>query len=180
MAPLPDSNTNRLLVQYRVNGTDVHTAMFRFQSGVTANEARDAVIVALLDNTDAFYTDTVFESARYAAEGSEISFPVSWTPIPGIATTGGRPVDFRARFISMMGRDVTGRQWRLSLFGVVLAVDANFLILDSESAALVALRTSLTDGEPSVTSIEGLPVVPLNYFTSRVSAYWQRRIARNG
>lgn len=180
MAPNPDSNTPRLLVDYRVAGVDRHTLTFRFPSTTTPSEAVTKINDALTELDDAFYTDTVFESARWANQGSELSFPVDWTPVNGAAAPGTRPVDFRARFFSMLGRDVNGSNWRLSFFGATLLIDPNFVILDSEAPVLVAVRTALLDS-PTPLVTRGLgTIVPLNYFTTRVSAYWQRKIAKGG
>jgi len=180
MAPLPTSNTSRLLVDYRVNGVDRHTAMFRFGLGTTPSEAVDKVGGALTELDDAFYTDTIFESARWAEAGSDVSFPVTWTPFNGATAAGSRPVDFRARFLSFVGRSITGRNWHLSLFGVTLNVDADFIILDSDAPLVASVRDALLSSPEPVVCIDLQEIIPLNYFTSRVSAYWQRKIARGG
>lgn len=180
MAPLPESNTNRLLVDYVVNSADKHTLMFRFPESITSEQAVTKINDVLTELDDAFYTDTIFESARWAEKGSEISFPVPWTPVNGATASGSRPVDFRARFFSMVGRSTSGRNWHLSFFGATLLVDANFRILDSEAPALVAVREALLSGGDPLVAIDENMIVPLNYFTSRVSAYWQRKIARGG
>ena len=180
MAPLPDSNTNRLFVDYVVNGSDRHTLMFRFPDGTVSANAVEKINGVITELDDAFYTDTVFESARWAEKNDENSFPVDWTPVNGATAPGSRPADFRARFFSMVGRSIDGRNWHLSFFGATLVVDADFRIADADAGILASVRDALVAGPDPVVSIsEGL-IIPLNYFTTRVSAYWQRKIARGG
>jgi hypothetical protein len=180
MTDYPTSNTNRLLVDYRVGGVDRHTCMFRFQTGTSATEASAKISDVLEELNDAFYTDTIFESARWAQKGDDNSFPTPFTPVTGTASTSGRPADFRARFLSMVGRTVTGTNWHLSLFGVILIPDANFIILDSEFPVGSEMRFALVSAPNPICGVDENEIIPLTYFTSRVSAYWQRRIARNG
>jgi len=180
MTDYPTTNSARLLVDYRVGGVDVHTAMFRFQPGTSSDEAATKISEVLTELNDAFYTDTTFENARWAQKGDPNSFPVPWTPVVGTASTGGRPADFRARFLSMVGRTITGTQWRLSLFGVILIPDANFIITDAEFPVGAEMRFALCADPNPICGVDENVIIPLNYFTSRVSAYWQRRIARHG
>jgi len=181
MAPLPVDNTMRLFVDYRVGGADQHTLMLRFNQADTDEEtAILKVHDALSDSTAVFYTDTVFESIRIAAQGNPASFPFSWSPITGTASTTGRPVDFRARFLSFVGRSADARNWHVEFFGATLIPDANFIILDSEAPALATLRDTLLADPDPVVSISNEVIIPLNYFTTRVSSYWQKRIARTG
>lgn len=180
MTDYPTTNTNRLLVDYRVGGVDRHTAMFRFQVDTNSDEATDKVSGVLEEINDAFYTDTVFESARWAQKGDNVSFPVPFSPVTGAASTTGRPLDFRARFLSMVGRTITGTNWHLSLFGVTLIPDANFIILDSEFPAGAEIREALVTAPNPICGVDENLIIPLTYFTTRVSAYWQRRIARHG
>lgn len=181
MAPLPVDNTMRLFVDYRVGGVDQHTVMFRFNQADTDEEtAKAKVHTSLAASVGVFYTDTVFESVRIAAQGNPASFPFSWDPITGTASTSGRPVDFRARFLSFVGRSADARNWHAEFFGATLVPDANFIILDSEAPALATLRDALLADPDPVCSISNQVIIPLNYFTTRVSSYWQKRIARTG
>jgi len=181
MAPLPVNSTMRVFIDYRVAGTDQHTAMFRFNAADTTEEVALLKIHDILEEFDnVFYTDTVFESARVAQQGQDASFPFGWEPITGTASTTGRPVDYRARFLSFVGRSADARNWHSSLFGATLIPDANFIILDSEAPALASMRDALLSDPNPVTTISDLVIIPLNYFTTRVSSYWQKRIARTG
>lgn len=181
MAPLPVDNTSRLFVDYRVGGTDQHTVMLRFDPDDSSDEDFKAKVHDVLEEfVTVFYTDTVFESCRIAARGNPASFPFSWEPITGTASTTGRPADFRARFLSFVGRSADARNWHAEFFGATLIPDANFIILDSEAPALASFRDSLLASPDPVRSISEQVIIPLNYFTTRVSSYWQKRIARTG
>jgi len=180
MAPLPPDNTNRLILSYRVNGTDQHTVTLRFPVATTEETYIAKLHDVLEETAPLFYTDTVFESVRIAARGNPNSFPFGWTEISGEGSITGRPADFRARFFSLLGRSEDGRQWHTEWFGALLSVDADFIIKDADSPALASFRDALlSDPDPTVSISEEI-IIPLNYSTSRVSAYWQRKIARGG
>jgi len=181
MAPLPVENTSRLFVDYRVNGTDQHTFMVRYEADDTSAETMIEKVHDILEEfATVFYTDTVFEAVRIAARGDVNSFPYPWESVTGTASTSGRPVDFRARFLSFVGRSADARNWHLSLFGATLIPDANFIILDSEAPSLASFRDALLGDPNPATTISAEVVIALNYFTTRVSSYWQKRIARTG
>ena len=154
MAPLPPEATSRLFVDYRVNSTDQHTFMVRYAADDTSPTDMIDKVHSILEEFDSvFYTDTVFQSVRIAARGDVNSFPYAWEPITGTASTSGRPADFRARFLSFVGRSADARNWHLSLFGATLVPDANFIILDSEAPALASFRDALLGDPDPVTTI---------------------------
>lgn len=180
MAPLPADNSDRLFVDYRVGGVDQHTMMFRFEGGTIVEDNIAKVHDVLSDLSNAFWSDTTFNACRYAVRGDPNSFPHGWALITGTASLAGRPADYRARFLSFVGRSIDGVNWHSSMFGVTLIPDSNFIIADTEAPTLASVRDALLADPNPVVSISEQVVIPLNYMTTRVSAYWQRRIARHG
>lgn len=113
LGALPPHNTARVWVDYN-DGLNLHTLLVR----------HDATVPDVMDSIDSLFTNIASDwyeitigEVRFAASGSDISFPATWT---GSATYGATtmPGVFAPRQFMLLGRTNTGRKARWSLFGL--------------------------------------------------------------
>jgi len=112
------------------------------------------------------YDNTTWDTAEYAAAGSAVSNPVTWTPInsPGSLTPGADQGP--STFIQFGGRSSTGKRAKFYLFETFFQASATMRVLygavsivDDVIDALVA--ASLT-GEP-LCVVDMSTIVPYQY-----------------
>jgi hypothetical protein len=176
MAPLPSNNTAVLFVDYSVAG-EQHTVQVRYSASSSV-----AAAMAWLDDflvaTSPFLFLTTIVAARNRAQGSNLSFPVTWT---GASTYGsGAGEHFNsAWYIDYIGRSPLGRRVRIGMFGTNVVTDAvsdDYRLQEAENVnvanTLTALEASPTEG----IAIDGGNPVWNRYANIGVNAYWRNRI----
>ena len=112
LGSLPAHNTARVWVDYS-DGLFTHTLLIRHDAAVAdVMDAADNLFVAIASD---WYEITIGD-VRFAANGSDISFPAVWT---GSATYGATtmPGVFAPRQFMLLGRTSLGRKARWSLWG---------------------------------------------------------------
>lgn len=112
LGALPPHNTARVWIDYN-DGINTHTLLIRHDSSVgSVMDSADTLFLALASD---WYEITIGE-VRFAASGSDISFPATWS---GSATYGATamPGVFAPREMCFLGRDSNGRRARWFLFG---------------------------------------------------------------
>src|SRR4029453_5338683 len=135
---LPIDNTRRIWIKYETGGgvsSQTHELMFRFPNSLSPAGFLDdfwdtfSADAGLWD--DVLATGWAFLSARYAPDGSSISFS---EPLPSgmeaFVGAGQAPLSIasQARELNALGRGTTsGRRWTSSLYGVA---DSGFTDLD--------------------------------------------------
>jgi len=112
LGALPPHNTARFWVDYS-DGTNLHTLLIRYDANI--NDVLDAADQLFLAIASDWYEITIGE-VRFAASGSDVSFPLTWG---GSATYGATamPGVYAPRQFMLLGRTNTGRKARWSLFG---------------------------------------------------------------
>jgi hypothetical protein len=112
LGALPGHNTARVWVDYS-DGLNLHTLLVRHDT--TVADVMDSVDSLFTNIASDWYEITIGE-VRFAASGSDISFPATWT---GSATYGATtmPGVFAPRQFMLLGRTNTGRRARWSIFG---------------------------------------------------------------
>lgn len=174
MAPLPDSSTNRLFVDY-TDGINNHTLMFRYPlSGTLAGVmgVADDVLSAV---SPLIHLITI-TSARAAAAGSEISLPVAWT---GLGTYGATsvPGSRAPAQISFVGRSSDGRRARWFIFPYRAAIPDDFRLSTSENADVLATYNALVAGAAAgdLATIGGLAPTILPYANVNYNSYYETK-----
>ncbi len=177
MAPLPPETTGRLFIEYTSLGQE-HVAVVRLGTTGTSLEAA-AVYGALAPLIAPFLpVEDAITGARYAAPGSNLSFPLGVTPEPGTNTQTFDP-DNKPEFISFTGRSLGGRRTRFTIFTPAYNPDVDgYRVLDL-TGGLGALRNELATNE-SITAIDGEPVIWNSYANAGYNAYFQRKQRRSG
>lgn len=178
MAPLPVNNTLRIWVkQEGPRGT--HETMFRFADGVPVVDAVDSIVDILTAAQGLVYEDQVWSSARASAAGSDISFPIAWTPIEG--TNGNTPTDTtKPFFVTFVGRSTGGRQVAWTIGGAALISDSNYRVVEGENPGVDATLDAFRLAEPAPTAIDGLDPLMYSYANVGYNAYFQRKLRRTG
>jgi len=174
LTPLPEDNTARLFVNY-THGTNEHEIQFRLLSPFTQSDLVGFVSNWINNNKSLWGTDVNFHSADWAAAGSSVRNPVSWTPIVGTGT----PPTFNTRFSrsgSFVGRSPDGRKVRLFIYGWVYAEDATYRIYGSEDALLQDAIDDLNALTSRVGTISGSAPIFKPYINMRNNAYWQTEL----
>lgn len=183
--PLPPDNTIRYFIDYTSMGIQ-HTVMFRFPQQLTD------VATAFDDLTDAMALnmrlDDQITNVRFAAQGSDVTFPVATIGKNGVV--GNTTIiadDPEAVFISapFRGRP-SGRKGRVDFYFPVTAVplDANNRFpwfgvtqLGNLEAALLDLANTGPGGIRQC-DISGAQISYNLYWNRAKSGYWQRRQRR--
>lgn len=114
MAPLPESNTARLFVDYN-DGQNDHTLIARYAPSAGSDIAMDNVGLFFQALDPILYLVTIV-GARVAATGSNISVPIPWTGSPTFGSTS-MPIVNAPRQMTFLGRTIGGRRVRWSVFG---------------------------------------------------------------
>ena len=176
MAPLPENNTARLFVEYTSNGQE-HVAQVRLAgaaditAAVTAYNALKGPMANLLLTTDRV------SGARFAAQGSNLSFPLAVSPQTGtLSATADK--DMTPRFISWTGRGGTGRRARFTLFTQVGDTATDGYRDLSPGTLAAAMGTALASVAVGSVDISGQPVNWNSYINLGENAYFQRKQRR--
>lgn len=162
MAPLPSSNTFRIRAHY-TGPFGSHTMTFRFANGTTPAASLAVVQDVAQALATLQYESTVWDSADYAVEGSDVFNPLpGWTPIvPGVA---GAPDlnDDPGRFLNFVGRSSDGRKIRLYLFEERYKTRNDMRYPAGAIPAITAALAELAS-HPELVTIGGLPIVWKSY-----------------
>lgn len=130
MAPLPDNNTSCIWFTYRTGNlvtSQNHEIMLRFNPANSDIIAVQGVLYDFLVAVGAatFRQGWAIQSARGRAEGSDVSLPLALTAnLVNFIGTGNAAYPLRREteeYIYGARSALTGRRWRMSLFGVLLA-----------------------------------------------------------
>jgi hypothetical protein len=177
MAPLPVNSTNRLWVR-KVGVTGTHEIMFRGQPGSDQVDLAGVASDFLNATKGLVYEGDIWTSARYSASGSDLSFPVGWTPIAG---ANGSAYDGRNQpfFVDWVGRGPDGRRVRWSIQGAVPFQDSNYRAVQGENAGVDAGIASLNSAVSILATIGGTPPFVYGYADVGYNAYQQRKRRRS-
>lgn len=158
MAALNPENTGRVFISYLVGGEE-HVLQLRYgpsSNAVTALSTA-AEMFAFMDS--ALYSTDIIR-AESSSVGTSVRLPETW---PGDSNygTGTPPAGQEMKFISLTGKSVLGRRWRLEWFGVNVTIPAawrmglgvNSSFDDMREHVALALATSdfvCIDNEPGL------------------------------
>lgn len=173
MAPLPESNTPRLFIEYTVFGQE-HVSEVRLSDGSTSADAVAAYAVLaplmadLLDDADSV------SGARFAAQGTNISNPLPVAAEPGTQTTPPDP-DHAPNFLSFTGRSNDGRRVRFTFFTPLIDLSATGYRAASVSGATLLLKNAVEGATVDARTISGAVPVWNSYTNYGSNAYYQRK-----
>lgn len=174
LTPLPEDNTARLFVNY-THDTEEHEVQFRLLSPFTQSDLVGWAAGWINDNKILFGSDVSFHSADWAAAGSSVRNPVSWTVITGT----GSPTTFATRLSrsgSFVGRSPDGRKVRLFFYGMVYNLDITYRVYGSEDSLLQDAINDLNALTSRVGTISGSAPIFKPYLNLRNNAYWQTEL----
>lgn len=187
MAPLPDSATARLFVDYVTGATNGvnHTLQVRYLGTDRTAAAAQARVASWLTGIGAGNLRQGWRvlAVRTALAGEE--FTVPQTPVAalsGITGTSGNafPRFLEARETTFVGRAVNSpRRVRLSLFGFTAAISTFDTYRYNVPGAVTALNTAwsnLTAGSSPLVAIDGNAIVWYSYINQNFNSYWERRL----
>lgn len=178
MAPLPDNLTDRYWVDYS-GLMGKHSMLFRTIPG-TDLEAATARIVEVVQTLTAWsFTTTVFFQLRRSVVGTDVSFPVPWTPIAGGATAQQLPQDY-PQFVSWVGRGLDGVRVKFSLQGTNVEADADYRQYADNTPQVAATIAALSDPVTPFVTASGGQFILNNYANTGFNAYFQRKRRRSG
>lgn len=181
LPPLPPSSTRRLFLDYTSTGF-AHTMMLRLATGddPAAYAATYANIFA-----QRMRDSEGFTGARLATVGSDVTLPVTFTPVPGVlpGSTSVWPQDPESVQLSFTWRgNATGRKGRVEFFTPVPTPSwpANNRYDPGYAAVIDTLRTNFvaaagSGGTSPIIGIGGDEVTIHSYVNIRSNSYWQNR-----
>lgn len=169
MAPLPESSTARAFLSYSVNG-DNHTMMVRIDPSMTNDEV-SASISAFLTAMAPTVNASLFVKFERSVEGSNVRVPATWTGLTEWGTNGFDTTK-TPRFWSFTGKDVSGRRFRLELFGRAGADNDNYRIFAADDTAIEAAIDALETEEPAFLTIGNSSPIYNQYANQSYSQHW--------
>lgn len=191
MAPLPETNTARLLLDYTSMQRE-HTLMVRPARNLLGAEKQDmAQAFATVMKARMLNIDSVVQ-ARYADAGDAFTVPIPFNPQAGLVSVAGNvwAQDPESANITIVARSHTsGRRVRYTLFTGVSTDPwpTNNRYEPGDAAVIDTFRlnfTTLVEGEGDVAvplvAIDGNFVTVYNYVNLSLNAYWQRKQRRGG
>lgn len=179
MAPLPQSNTGRMWIDYLANGRQ-HTMMLRYGgAGLPTVTFQDFVIDFLSVCGPLMPTDWTFLGARVAVAGSDISNPFNFVP-ETLTGTYTPAVSEAPAFVSFVGRSGTGRRGRIFLLGAGLSpageqsFAGNYRVTPAELTTISSALQVLDQAD--FLAIDGNALVWNRYANLGYHAYWQKEL----
>jgi len=177
MAPLPESNTARILVHYTSQGNE-HTLQLRWNGDPNLTPAAVTTTLQNILNAIAPFrvSDWTITSIEIIQQGTNIALPFLGT-VPTL-TVGAQPPSTlsQATSLNFIGRSALGRRWRVQIFGVGFpSVETDFRLTTAEDATIANTVAALSPGiSPNVAAIDGASITVYPYANQSVNAYWQR------
>lgn len=176
MAALPVTNTARLFIEYTSAGHE-HVAQIRLPLGSTQANAEAAYAAMAAVMAPFLHTTDRVVGARWAAAGSNLSFPITAASVVG--TLGGTlDTDQKPEFISWTGRGGGGRRCRFTIFSVRPNPETVGWRNDNLSSQEAAVRSALQANPVNAVDISGQTVFWNNYVNYGYNAYFQRKMRR--
>lgn len=174
MAPItPDTVTWRFDINYEGNSGQ-HQMRVRVRPDFTENQAVTSALLARDLMAPVLHDDVVLTTVERYAPGETFSIPLVVAPLQGVVTGGIGPELF-PRFISMVGRSLTGRRVRYYLYETPVAVDADYRVPVGVAVELDALRAHLDNPATGICAIDGSDIRIAPYYNTGYNAYYQRK-----
>lgn len=173
MAPLPESNTARLFIEYTVFGQE-HVSELRLSSGSTSADAVSAYAVLAPLMAALLHTSDAVTGARFAAEGSNISNPLPVASEAGDQTTLP-DADHAPNFMSWTGRSNDGRRVRFTFFTPLIDLSTTGYRQTSVTGDTLALMNAVQGATVDARTISGAVPVWNSYTNYGSNAYYQRQ-----
>ena len=170
MAPLPESNTDRAFLTYRVAEQE-HTMTVRYNS-------ESATLAEVITSIDDFITaiepllySSSFVRFETSVNGSNVRVPQTWT---GQTEWGGSAADpdDAPYFLSFTGKDVEGRRFRLEIFGRGVNVGLPWRIFAVDDSSVAAALAVLETEAAVFLTIAGNTPYFNQYANRSVSQHW--------
>lgn len=171
MAPLPPNNTMRYFLDYTVCSRS-HTLEMRVADGTNAAAASTAFDDLFTALDDAIFATTI-DLMRVSDNGSDFSFPVTYSGSASFGSGTGTPAD-SGGYSSWIGRSIDGRRAHVTVFGSkITATGGNWRAAPGENTDLDNALGVLVAATDLWLSISGLEVVWNNYTNNGYNAYWR-------
>jgi len=180
--PLPPNSTPRYFIDYTSMEIQ-HTVMFRTETpdnsgGILFNQLIDGMLACMRQD------DTILQ-LRYAAQGSDVTFPIVQYGFPGtLSNSSSIADDPESVFISCPFRgNPSGRKGRYDFYfsSNVIPLDLNNRFswgtvpqLAQLEAALIQLA-DIGQGGNQIVDISGTRILFNQYWNRAKSSYWQRK-----
>lgn len=176
MAPLPANSTPRAFIEYTVGGQE-HVLEIRLAPGSVSGDASSAFGLLAPEMANFLHTSDAVTGVRFSQAGSNLSFPVAVTAVPGIQAVAPDP-DHKPNFVSFTGRSSDGRRVRATMFTQYIDLSTVGYRDNTPSGDTLALMNAITGNELSARTISGLVPVWNTYVNYGANAYYQRKARR--
>jgi hypothetical protein len=162
MAPIPASTVSRLKVKY-TGPQGNHTMLFHGKVGVSEADLIASARVILTPMTGLVYGGTTFDNADYAVAGSNLYFPVSWTPIVSASSATWSDADGYGKFLQWGGRGADGVRAKWYLFETSAALKKDMRWNRGESAGIDDVMDALLELDEIIGTVSGSTYSVYNY-----------------
>lgn len=176
MAPLPDTGTARVFIDYS-GITGQHTLKFRV-GGTPTPELCFTRAQGLCGVLAGLWTDEVsVDLVRLAPVGSTVTFPIG---VPSISPNGGANAEDSqdSKYLTFLGRTITGRRGRFFVYNTAPAVPSDYRYEAGETNAAMLGVLSFLNATSDIVAIDGAQPAWVSYVNSGYSAYWQKAYRR--
>ena len=172
LPPLPEDNTARLFLDYE-GPYGKRTMQFRSSlvGGISAAAGQVESFVNIIRG--AITVETIFTGLRLAEAGSNVSNPVEWLPIQGTVNNTLAPTEY-PRFFAFWGRGNDGRETKLTVYGGVFSVTADYRLQRVEQL-IIGQAIDYLNSTATFTTISGSRPTWKQYANTGYNAYHQRK-----
>lgn len=183
MAPLPQNNTDRVIVDY-TTGAKAHKLSARFSGSATISQALTA-LAAFLDTLQPILVGNwAILGVRFQQQGGDISVPVSPGPLAGFSGGNAAPsLNLREepRALTFVGRSGTsGRKVSLAVYGANFTTPSNYRYTSDEATDIEAAVEVLNDAQANnvFCVIDGSDALWYPYADVNYNSYWETQARR--
>lgn len=176
MAPLTPNVTQRYWLDYTTGITE-HSAMIRIGEGGGDAQALSFFSQFLAALQPVLSDEFAVLGVRRAALGSNVSFPVAigaLSTFTGTDTDSPLPVDAPKEFVWVGRGIVTGRRWKLSMYGIQLPFPPDYRYSGPIfPTGLGDAIDVLQEFDGIIVAIDGGPITVYEYVNVNNNSYWE-------
>jgi hypothetical protein len=173
MPPTPPNATGRFLLKYSTGNAE-HTMMMRVDEGTSAAIAAQ-YYEEFIGAHDPILRQISIVSFSYIAIGQDFQQFLVW-PLAATYGSGQQPLNKEPLFIAYSGRSPTGKQVRVTLFGVDFNLPTDFRFTEAESPIVAVALSQLRLSAAYWQTNDSSTAVWKSYANCGMNAYWQRAL----
>lgn len=171
---LPESNTDRWILDYTINEVPHHMQM---RTGSTKTESQvSTTFDGFLTTLASDLNELVVVSLRHAVEGSDVFNPATWSGAASYGAGNTNDSIGRVLTLSFTGRDTSGHKIKLFVFGTKNLSEGDYRVDPTESAVVESALDYLAAAAGYWLTINALQPTWNQYANQNLSQHWVKAL----